>query len=312
MNLEQEELLSYLRKIDEYRFEHFVADIWEQRGWKTTVTQSSNDRGIDIIAEKNSPFPQKQLIQTKKYSKSNKIGSPDIQQYSSLRQQEERVDAIVVVTTSTFTSQAEETAQALNVKLIDGRRLYEIIWDTNIDELLGKYDIGTLPEESDTDYLKIDHAEIIAKRAQGASVTAKRLTLVGTNHGYLSDKPAIEYFRSDEQPHYFFYNEEYGVKRDGERISTDGTGAYRGSMWVTDKGIHFFQGREKGPDSHCFAPYELTLNISGTIGDFIKRIKVRSFQGEFRFPINPETDELEEAAEYMNNVMGNDDPLDIN
>jgi hypothetical protein len=139
MDLSREQLLSQLREIDEYDFEYLVADVWELRGWQTTVTTGSNDRGIDIIAKKSSPFNQKQLIQVKRYSAHNRIGSPDIQQYSSLRRQEDDVDAVVVVTSSSFTSQARQTADDLNVKLIEGNGLCEMILNLKSHEFLSDY-----------------------------------------------------------------------------------------------------------------------------------------------------------------------------
>lgn len=139
MDLSREELLSQLRDMDEYDFEHLFAEVWEQRGWQTTVTSGSSDRGIDVIAEKSSPFSQKQLIQVKRYSAGNKIGSPDIQQYSSLRQQEDDADTVVVVTTSSFSSQAEQIAQNLNVKLIDGGELCDIILELSSQSFLSNY-----------------------------------------------------------------------------------------------------------------------------------------------------------------------------
>lgn len=139
MNLGRDEVLSQLRQMDEYEFEQLVADVWEQLGWETTVTTGSSDRGIDVIARKSSPFKQKQLIQVKRYSAGNKIGSPDIQQYSSLRQQEDDVDAIIVVTTSSFTSQAEQIANDLNVKLIDGINICEMILSLDSQRFLSDY-----------------------------------------------------------------------------------------------------------------------------------------------------------------------------
>lgn len=85
MNLSQNELLSQLRQMDEYKFEELVANIWKQRGWDTTVTTGSSDRGIDVIAEKNSPFDQKYAIQAKRYAAGNKIGGPDIRNYEALK-----------------------------------------------------------------------------------------------------------------------------------------------------------------------------------------------------------------------------------
>lgn len=147
MNLNKEQALALLVNIDEYEFEYLVADLWERRGWETEVTQGSSDRGIDVIAEKQSPFHQKQLIQVKRYARDNTIGSPDVQQYSSLRQQEDNVDAVVIVTTGSFSQQAERTADDLNVKLIDGSDLYNITREEGAEDILEEYlDLGTHQE----------------------------------------------------------------------------------------------------------------------------------------------------------------------
>lgn len=143
MNNSRTELLNNLREMDEYEFEKLVADVWSERGWSTTVTTGSNDRGIDVIAEKHNPFSQKQLIQAKRYSSGNKVGSPEIQQYSSLRQQESDVDAIIVISTSSFSKQAQRTAEDLNVKTINGDEFAKLI--TNV--IGEKY--STITEASD-------------------------------------------------------------------------------------------------------------------------------------------------------------------
>lgn len=139
MELSQQKVINQLTQIDEYEFEQFIADLWERQGWSTKVTQGSNDRGIDIIATKTHPFFQKQVIQAKKYSTDNTIGSPAIQQYSSLQHQEDGVDAVVIVTTSSFSSPARKTARDLNVKLVNGKKLHNILSDTNSEGLFYKY-----------------------------------------------------------------------------------------------------------------------------------------------------------------------------
>lgn len=126
-SISRHELKRRLQNMDEYEFEELVADVWEAQGWETTVTTGAADRGIDVIATRHDPFTQKQLIQAKRYSEGTTVGSPDIQQYASLRQQEENVDAVVVVTTSGFSSQAESVAHDLNVKLISGDKLCHLI-----------------------------------------------------------------------------------------------------------------------------------------------------------------------------------------
>jgi hypothetical protein len=152
MDLNRQKLLSQLREIDGYNFEHLIADLWEQRGWETTVTTKSNDRGIDVIAEKSSPFSQKHLVQAKKYSAGNKIGGPAIQQYSSLRYQENDVDAVVIVTTSSFTSQARQRADELNVKLIDGDDLCDLIFGLDSQTVLYDYLLETEARNTNSDF----------------------------------------------------------------------------------------------------------------------------------------------------------------
>lgn len=135
----QSEFLQQIRGIDVYEFEQLIADIWEKQGWETTVTTGASDRGIDVIAEKTTPFSQKHLIQAKRYSEGNKVGSPEVQQYSSLRQQESEVDTVIIVTTSSFTSQARQTAHDLNVKLVDGNSLISLIMQVDAEELVQQY-----------------------------------------------------------------------------------------------------------------------------------------------------------------------------
>jgi len=121
------ELLNLLCKIDPTDFEHFIADLWQRREWKTKVTSASSDNGISIVAEREAPFHEKQLIQAKKYDPENKVGGPEVQQYSSLRHQRAGVDAVIIVTTSSFSSQARDLAADLNVKLVDGNQLCDLI-----------------------------------------------------------------------------------------------------------------------------------------------------------------------------------------
>jgi hypothetical protein len=116
-----------LSSVDDQEFEELIADIWEKRGWDTEVTQKSVDKGVDIRAHKYTPYERKILIQAKKFSEGNKVGSEEVQQYYSLKDQEDKVDEVLIVTTSEFTSQAEELAESLNVKLVDKERLNHIL-----------------------------------------------------------------------------------------------------------------------------------------------------------------------------------------
>ncbi|MFC7233439.1 restriction endonuclease [Saliphagus sp. GCM10025308] len=127
MEFSQNEFLEQLQDIDSYKFEQFVGELWELQNWDTYVTKGANDGGVDVIAEQSTPFPKKQVIQVKRYRPSNSVGRPDIQQYASIRQEQTDVDTVVVVTTGRFTDGAKEVAKRLNVKLIDGSQLYNLI-----------------------------------------------------------------------------------------------------------------------------------------------------------------------------------------
>jgi hypothetical protein len=122
-----QDTITRLQSLDPYEFEHFVAELWEQQGWQTEVRQQSNDHGIDVVAVRDDPVRQKQVLQVKRYASDNKVGGPEIQQYASLRHHEGGVDTVVVVTTSDFTSDARDRAQELNVKLVNGESLQSLI-----------------------------------------------------------------------------------------------------------------------------------------------------------------------------------------
>ncbi|AUV80258.1 restriction endonuclease [Salinigranum rubrum] len=119
----REYLLARLQQMDPERFEHLVADVWERLGWETRVVSEPGDRGIDVIATQGK---ETQLIQAKRYGPNTSVGSPEVQQYASLRLQEDGVDTVTIVTTGTFTEQAEDMAPDLGVILVDGAELLEV------------------------------------------------------------------------------------------------------------------------------------------------------------------------------------------
>jgi len=135
----REALPSYLQQFDSHDFELFVADLWSRQGWETEVTPPSQDGGVDIVATRQFPVRLKVVIQAKRYSPARNVSSTEIQQYGSLHRQEENVDAVAVVTTSEFTEQAQRTAGALNVKLVDADDLCETIARVDGHDLLNTY-----------------------------------------------------------------------------------------------------------------------------------------------------------------------------
>lgn len=128
-----------LQSMDDYEFEHLVGDLWEIQGWDIEVEQQSADAGVDVRATQTSPYPRKVLIQAKRYSEDNPVNGPDVQQYAALKQQESDTDESIIVTTGRFTSSAEDRAKDLNVKLLDGEGLVDLIEGLNAYEVVEGY-----------------------------------------------------------------------------------------------------------------------------------------------------------------------------
>lgn len=129
-----------LQNIDPYDFEAFVADLLGRQGWDTSVTQGSNDMGVDVWASKSDGMVETRMaVQAKRYSAGNKVGRQKVQQYHSLKIQDKSVDQAAIVTTSAFTSGAEDWAAEHNVKLIDGADLVQLINDGGHQDLVNEY-----------------------------------------------------------------------------------------------------------------------------------------------------------------------------
>jgi surface protein len=139
-------LLSQLRKIDPYVFEHLIADLWEEMGFQTEVIQQSQDKGIDVRA--TNQLGQKHLIQVKRHGPNSVVDDPKIREYAGLYRLEDNIDDVYVVTTNGFTSQARDTADSVGVELVDDERLIELITQNDTDQILS----GHLPKpESDSE-----------------------------------------------------------------------------------------------------------------------------------------------------------------
>ena len=86
---------------------------------KVKVTRQSNDKGIDIICEKDGLL---YVAQCKRYAAT--VGSPDMQKFIGAMQNA-RADRGVFITTSTFTREASIMANENNVELVDKYKLAE-------------------------------------------------------------------------------------------------------------------------------------------------------------------------------------------
>lgn len=140
-------------ELDNREFEQFIAALWRKRGWHTELTPTSGDRGIDVIATREAPFPQKHLIQVKRYAPDNLVGGPELSRYASLQELESKADVVIVVTTSDFTEQARQLADELNVKMVNLESLVSLIVDEGHGQFVRDY------FERDIDFSDINNFE---------------------------------------------------------------------------------------------------------------------------------------------------------
>ena len=137
-SISRSEFKYQIQHIDPIDFEEFVADVWSHRGWKTSLTSASHDRGIDVIATWNGVISRKEAIQVKRYQ-SDKISSREVQRYASIPNQEGDIDNVIIVTSSSFSQPAQEVADELNVKTVDGDDLYQIITENSLSSIVSTY-----------------------------------------------------------------------------------------------------------------------------------------------------------------------------
>lgn len=117
---------SDLYKLSPTAFEHYVADLFRQRGYTVHVRGKSGDLGVDL--ELISDTGRRAIVQCKRYQRT--VG-PDIvrELYGTLIH--ERVARAFLVTTADISASAREWARGKPMTLIDGKTLAEIAQAVN-------------------------------------------------------------------------------------------------------------------------------------------------------------------------------------
>ncbi|WP_160167156.1 restriction endonuclease [Natronococcus amylolyticus] len=150
---------------DPYELEEFVGDLWSERGCTVNVTQRGRDRGIDVEAIHD----QSQLtefIQVKCYSSSNKVGSPEVQQYASLYQRRTDPVKVTIVTTGEFTGPARQEAQELSVEIYNGSRLYHLVKSYGNNDFYRKWGLSSAASSSRS---PLTSKNMISSKSKGSS-----------------------------------------------------------------------------------------------------------------------------------------------
>ena len=112
--------LEYNDKMTGLEFEFYCSDKLKKEGWKTEITKSSCDQGVDVIIQKGN---RKIGIQCKKHSKP--IGNKAVQEVKAGLNYY-KLDEGVVIGNTSFTKSAIELAQMNKIKLLHFLETYKI------------------------------------------------------------------------------------------------------------------------------------------------------------------------------------------
>lgn len=103
-------------------FEHFLADLCRRDGCKSVrVVGGSNDLAADVLY--TDPNGQPGLIQAKRYQQGNTVGSEHVQMVNGTYRDAHGCSHASIVTTSRFTSSAQQFANRVGIELVDHVRL---------------------------------------------------------------------------------------------------------------------------------------------------------------------------------------------
>ena len=126
------DLLKRLQAQEPAFFEQAVVDLLVAMGYggvggRGTVTQLTNDGGIDGVVDQDVLGLRRVYIQAKRFAEGNSVGRPDIQRFVGALTG--KADSGVFLTTSVFSDHAIEWARNLPVRviLVDGRRLADLM-----------------------------------------------------------------------------------------------------------------------------------------------------------------------------------------
>ncbi|MEF9955639.1 MAG: restriction endonuclease [Acinetobacter sp.] len=113
MPKEEQALRQTLLAMDAFEFEKHVMSFFQHQGLLSWVTKRSNDAGVDGFAKHEKGLI---VVQCKRYSESNVVGRPVVQQFKGVVE-ENNAWRGYVVTTSRFSQEAKDSAD-LNERVI--------------------------------------------------------------------------------------------------------------------------------------------------------------------------------------------------
>ncbi|MEU9309474.1 restriction endonuclease [Streptomyces sp. NPDC048256] len=109
-------------ELDPYEFEQAIAELCRRDGCtEVEVVGGAGDLGADVVAR--TPDGRALVIQCKRYSDTNRVGSQDMQRFGGTCFAVHGAEVAAVVTTGDFTAPAVEYASRCGIVCVDGEDL---------------------------------------------------------------------------------------------------------------------------------------------------------------------------------------------
>ncbi len=114
-------------------FEALMNSLLQRLGFRTELTQATGDGGIDIVAFLDRPFAGGRfLIQCKRFAPETPVGAPVVREFYGAVAADRNAVKGILITTSTFTAQAQEFARGTRIDLIDGDQLNALLRENSL------------------------------------------------------------------------------------------------------------------------------------------------------------------------------------
>jgi len=125
-----------LRELTPRKFEEVVAEVFRKKGFTVELTKRTRDGGKDIIAIHTDSLgiSNKYFIECKCYSEESKVGVDVVRSLYGIRNTKDGPNKAIIVTTSTFTSDArkfveKEASSSWDLSLVDRNQLIQWVDD---------------------------------------------------------------------------------------------------------------------------------------------------------------------------------------
>ena len=121
------ELRGKLRDLEEGEFTQLVADLWEAQGWSTTVFSATKQVVYDIVAMREEPEQQRLLLWTEHKPGEEQLGPRSVERCATARDSSQGAESATLVTNALPRTAAKQRAEGLDVTVIDGQDLVELL-----------------------------------------------------------------------------------------------------------------------------------------------------------------------------------------